>query len=509
MTVGVYPTLTGTQMHYVIDHAECRFCVVEDAKQLAKVRAVVDRLPHLETIIVIDPAGCTLEPGRIVSLDELVARGRKADIDIAERVAGVHLEDAALFVYTSGTTGPPKGAMLTHGNIVAALRAAESVPLRDDDVGFSFLPLAHVLQRLVDYRGLWDGSAVSYFARGLDTLAEDLGDAGPTVMASVPRIFEKIYAGIQDQVAHGSPAQQRVFSWATGVGAQVAELRNAGRRVPRGLGAQYTVARRLVFDKLRQKLGGRVRVFYTGGAPIAKEILSFFAAADINILEGWGMTETFGVGTGNLPGPGESRVGSIGRALPNVELRLDDDGELLIRGPNVFSGYYKQEAVTAESFTTDGFFRTGDIARVDDDGFYYIVDRKKDLIITAGGKNIAPQNVENLLKTDPRISQCVLVGDRRPYCVALISVDDGLRDAVGEQQLLAQVAEVVAAKNPQFAPYEQIKKFRILPRDLTQEAGELTPTLKVKRKVVAERYAELVEEMYAEGKRPARPDVRA
>ena len=501
VSVGVYPSLTAEQVSYVVDHAECKFCVVENRDQLHKVLSVEASMPRLQTLIVIDPAGVDLasHPDRVVSLADVIERGRAADHDVAARVANIELEAAQLFVYTSGTTGPPKGAMLTHGNIAAAMRCADIVPVADSDVGFSFLPLAHVAQRVADYRGLWLGvGSGGYFARGLDTIAEDLADAGPTVLVSVPRIFEKIYAAIHDQVSQGSPATQRVFRWACGVGSRVAARRRQGRPVGRLLEAQNRVARRLVFDKLRARLGGRARLFYTGGAPIAKEILQFFEAADINILEGWGMTETFGVGTLNLPGVGNSKIGSIGRPVPGVDIKLDDDGEMLIKGASVFSGYYKQEDVTRQSFTSDGYFRTGDIATVDEDGFYFIIDRKKDLIITAGGKNIGPQHVENLLKSDPRVSQCVLIGDRRAYCVALISVDDELRRSVSEADLVAQLQQIVADKNRALAPYEQIKKFRLLPRDLSQEAGELTPTLKIKRKVIVESYADLIEEMYSE-----------
>lgn len=498
VTVGVYPTLTIDQAAYVVGHADCKYAVVEDKAQLIKLQAARAQLPALRAVIVIDRAGVELG-GELISMDQLAARGRAERHDVAARVAAIHSEDAALFVYTSGTTGPPKGAMLTHGNVTAALQAARVAAVEPGDVGFSFLPLAHVLQRVVDYRGIWDAVA-GYYARGLDTVAEDLASAAPTVMASVPRIFEKIHAAIIDQVRQGSPMQQRVFQWAVAVGSQVTRLRRDGAPLPPALAAQYRVAHKLVFGKLRAKLGGRVRWFLTGGAPIAPDILEFFHAADIAILEGWGMTETFGLGTLNLPEPGGWKIGSIGRAAPGVDLRIDADGELLIKGPNVFSGYYKQEAATRESFTSDGYFRTGDVVTVDADGFYYIVDRKKDLIITAGGKNIAPQNIENLMKSDPLISQCVVIGDRKPYLVALVAVDDAQRGSQSDDVLRQRVAAAIAARNPELATYEQIKKFRLLPRDLSQEAGELTPTLKVKRKVVADRYAHLIDEMYAEGK---------
>jgi long-chain acyl-CoA synthetase len=496
VTVGVYPTMTADQSKYVIAHCDARFCVVEDAKQLAKVESIRSQLPKLETIIIIDPTGVQPAPGRL-SLDDVLARGRAGRHDVDGRVARIKLEDASTFIYTSGTTGPPKGAMLTHGNVAAALRAFEALPIMEGETGFSFLPLAHALQRAVDYRGVWHGISGTY-ARSIETVAEDLQNARPHVMAAVPRIFEKVYIKVHEQAAAGGKTKKRIFDWAVKVGREASRAKREGRELPRGLAAQYRIAKALVFDKLRAKLGGRIRLFVTGGAPIAVEILEFFDAAGIMILEGWGMTETFSAGTANLPG--EIRFGSIGRPLPGVEMKLDVDGEILIRGPNVFAGYYKEEEATRSSFTADGFFRTGDIGKTDADGYFYIIDRKKDLIITAGGKNIAPQNIENLIKTDPRISQVMAIGDRRAYVTALISVTPEAQQGKSPDDVKRMVQEILDAKNNELAAYERVKKFRLLPADLTQEAGELTPTLKLKRKVVTEKYGALIEEMYAEGR---------
>ena len=496
ITIGVYPSMTAEQTRYVVAHCEARFIVVEDIKQLSKIDAARALLPRLETLIIIDPTGTTPRPG-LLSLEDLLARGRAARHDVDARTRAILLEDAAIFVYTSGTTGPPKGAMLTHGNLVGALRAMSVFPMVEGDTGFSFLPLAHVLQRGVDYRGAWEGVPGSY-GRSLETVAEDLALARPSVMASVPRIFEKIYAKIHEQAASSTPAKKKIFDWALGVGRQVSRLRQARQPIPPALAAQHAVARVLVFDKLRAKLGGRVRCFITGGAPISPEILEFFDAADITILEGWGMTETFAAGSINLPG--DYRFGSIGKPLPGIEMKLDTDGEILIRGANVFAGYYKDDDATKAAFTPDGFFRTGDIGKIDSEGFFSIIDRKKDLIITAAGKNIAPQNIENLIKTDPRISQVMAVGDRRAYVVALISVNPEATAGKSETDLVRMVDDIVKSKNDELASYERIKKFRILPQDLTQDSGDLTPTLKLKRKVVAEKYGNLIEEMYAEGK---------
>ncbi len=492
VTVGVYPTLTAAQCHYILDHSEARYCVVEDGDQLDKILGCADRLPHLRHIVVIDTTGLIGSDPRVIGYDALLARGRAAAHDVAARVAAISSEDAATFIYTSGTTGPPKGAMMTHGGIVAALESLEAVPFGDRDFGFSFLPLAHALQRAIDYTAIWRGVPGAY-ARGIPTVAEDLLAMPPTVMVAVPRIFEKIYAGIHEQVRQGSPAAQRVFAWACRVGSEVSRQRARGAPVPPLLAAQHRLACRLVFDKLRARLGGRIRMFITGGAPIAREILEFFDAAGISILEGWGMTETFSAGTVNLGGP--ARFGSVGRSLPGIDMRLDEDGEILIKGRNLFSGYFKDEEATAAAFTADGFFRTGDIGRVDD-GYYYIVDRKKDLIITAGGKNIAPQNIENSIKIDPRISQAVVIGDRRPYLVALVSLVEDVRRDKSESEANMVVESVIAKTNLDLPRFEQIKKFRLLPHDLSEASGELTPTLKVKRRVINEKFGYLIDEMY-------------
>jgi long-chain acyl-CoA synthetase len=504
ITVGVYPSMTVEQTRYVVAHCEARIAVVEDAKQLAKVEAARAQLPRLEHVVVIDATGVKTGPA-VLTLDEVLARGRAARHDVDARAHELTLADAAIFVYTSGTTGPPKGAMLTHGNLVAAMRSMGGVEVDAQDAGFSFLPLAHVLQRAVDYRGVWEAVPGSY-GRSLETVADDLASARPTVMAAVPRIFEKIYAKIHEQASAGSPTKKKIFAWALGVGRRVSKLRQAQQPVPALLGLQHKLARLLVFDKLRARLGGRVRVFFTGGAPISPEILEFFHAADIMILEAWGMTETFAAGSANIPGA--FRFGSIGKPLPGIDMKLDEDGEILVRGANVFAGYYKDDDATKQSFTADGFFRTGDIGKVDADGFFYIIDRKKDLLITAAGKNIAPQNLENLIKTDPRISQVVAVGDRRPYVVALVTLTAEAAAGKSDAEQRRLVEDIIGAKNPELAPYERIKKFRILPSDLTQESGELTPTLKVKRKVVAEKYGAMIEEMYKEG-RPAEAEKPA
>ena len=503
VTVGIYATMQAEQAKYILEHSESRFCVVEDRKQLVKVQEHLGQLPQLKKVIVIDPRDAADGDGRVITLEELRKLGAGKERDVDARLAKIKLDDAALFVYTSGTTGPPKGAVLSHRNVMFTMQALGVVELRAGDCGMSFLPLAHVLQRCVDYNGIYNGTP-GYYAESIEKLQANLAEARPTVMAAVPRIFEKIYAAINAQAAAGSPAKQRIFKWALEVGRQVSEHKVNQTEIPPTLRAQYELARRLVFDKLRAKMGGRIRLFITGGAPIAKEILEFFHAADIEVLEGWGMSETCAAGTINLPG--NQRFGTIGKPLPGVEMKLDTDGEILIKGGNVMSGYFKDDASSKASFTDEGFFRTGDIAIVDPDGFWKIVDRKKDLIITSGGKKIPPQNLENLLKQHSGISQCMAYGDRQNYIVALVTLDAAwvkergldMKSAVRDPEVLGHVQKAIEEVNQHCASYESIKKFRIVPDDFTQETGELTPTLKVKRKVVTEKYRSLIDEMYAE-----------
>ncbi len=513
VSVGIYATMSPEQVRYILSHSDSRFAVVENAVQLAKVRPLLGELPRLAKVIVIEPASLG-EDERVMSLETLrllgVARESLAD----ERVSALRADDPALFVYTSGTTGPPKAAALAHRNVVAALRAYEVIRLQPEDVGMSFLPLAHVLQRIVDYRGLWTRNP-GYYAESIERLQANLLEARPSVMAAVPRIFEKIYAAVQAQVALESPAKQRVFRWAMEIGRRVSERRVSGEPIPLALAIRHRVAKRLVFNKVRAKLGGRIRLFFTGGAPIAREILEFFHAADVEVLEGWGMSETLGAGSLNLPGA--QRFGSIGRPLPGLEMKLDADGEILIRGPNVMKGYFGDDEANRASFTADGFFRTGDIGELDGAGFFRIVDRKKDLIITAGGKKIAPQNLENALKQRPFVSQAMCVGEGRPYVVALLTLDpaqlltwareqglaEDLRQLARHPAAIALVQAAVDDVNRHLASFETIKKFRVVPEDFGEESGELTPTLKIRRDIVAKRYHAWIDEMYAE--RPTTP----
>jgi long-chain acyl-CoA synthetase len=427
-----------------------------------------------------------------------------------QRLAETQPEDVATIVYTSGTTGPPKGVVQTHANHMAALQAsAQTTPTTEGWVHLLFLPLAHSFGRLESFLGPYEG-LVTAFAESLDKVGENLREVRPHFICSVPRVFEKVYARILAGVEAGSPLKKRIFNWALGVGRRVSRLQQERRPVPPLLALQHRLAHRLVFSKLHAALGGRLQWAVSGGAPLSREIAEFFHAAGILVLEGYGLTETCPVLTFNRPT--HFKFGSVGQALPGIELKIAPDGEILARGPNIATrGYYKQPEATREVFDPEGWFHTGDIGRLDDEGFLYITDRKKDLIITAGGMNIAPQNIENLLKADPFISQAMVYGDRRPYPVALITVNaDELRKFAREQGLPAddpaalvkhprvveRVGRTVEEKNAQLPSYARIKRFAVLAEDFTQETGELTPTLKVKRKVVTEKYRSVIEDLY-------------
>jgi long-chain acyl-CoA synthetase len=510
-TIPIYPTYPPDLIQYLVNDAEIKTLIVEDPAQLAKVHAVHAEMPGLEHVVVIQGYDATL-PG-VLTWQALQQRGRDDEerwkSELAGRVADGRPEDIATIVYTSGTTGPPKGVVQTHANHLATLRSSEqTLRVTEGDVHLLFLPLAHSFGRLESFAGVYRGLTTA-FAESIDKLAQNLPEVRPHFICSVPRVFEKVYASVMSRAEAGSPLKRKLFHWAVGVGKQVSRLSQARKPIPTALAVQHRLADTLVFSKMQAALGGRLRFAVSGGAPLAREIAEFFHAAGILILEGYGLTETCPSLTFNRLE--NFKFGSVGQAQPGVEIKIAPDGEILGRGANIAAGYFKKPEATAEVFLADGWFATGDIGTIDAEGFLYITDRKKDLIVTAGGINIAPQNIENLLKGDPFISQVMVHGDRRPYPVALITVNpeelakfaraEGL--LITEPAALAKhpkvverVARIVEERNAGLQSYAKVKKFSILPGDFTVDNGCLTPTLKVKRKVITDQHKELLDSLY-------------
>jgi long-chain acyl-CoA synthetase len=513
VTIPIYPTYPADLIQYIVNDAGVRTLFVEDATQLAKVLEVQGKMEGLEQIVVMQGHEAKEPSTRIMTWDQLRRLGReKQDAlksEIASRVSDGRPEDVATIVYTSGTTGPPKGVVQTHGNHMAALdAAAQTTAIAEGDVHLLFLPLAHSFARLESFIGIHRG-LVTAFAENIDKLRDNLPEVRPHFICSVPRVFEKVYAGVLAKADAGSPLKKKIFHWAVGVGKEVSRLRQAGKPVPGGLAFKARLAHKLVFSKMHAALGGRLRFAVSGGAPLSREIAEFFHAAGILILEGYGLTETCPVLTNNREN--RFKFGSVGLPLPSVEVKIAPDGEILGRGRNIAKGYFKRPDATAEVFLSDGWFATGDIGRIDEDGFIFITDRKKDLIVTAGGMNIAPQNIENLLKGDPFISQVMVCGDRKPYPVALITINpeeltkfataEGILSLdpatlVKHPKVVERVARIVEQRNGELQSYAKIKRFTVLPGDFTVENGFLTPTLKVKRKVIRDKYQDAIDQLY-------------
>jgi long-chain acyl-CoA synthetase len=510
-TIPIYPSYPPDLIQYIVNDADVRTLIVEDLAQLEKVMEARGKMARLEQVVVIqgyegnDPWVMTWEGLRRLGRDN----GEKWKSELAGRVADGRADDIATIVYTSGTTGPPKGVVQTHGNHMAMLTSSEqTLRVSEGDVHLLFLPLAHSFGRLESFAGVYRGLTTA-FAESIDKLAQNLPEVRPHFICSVPRVFEKVYAGVMTKAEAAPPLKKKIFRWAVDIGRQVSALTQAKKPIPVGLRAQHRLAHKLVFSKLHAALGGRLRFAISGGAPLSLEIAQFFHAAGILILEGYGLTETCPSLTFNRAD--NFKFGSVGQAQPGVELKIAADGEILGRGPNIAKGYFKKPQATAEVFLPDGWFATGDIGRLDSEGFLYITDRKKDLIVTAGGMNIAPQNIENLLKGDPFISQAMVHGDKRPYPVALITLNpEELAKFAREQGLLItdptalakhpkvlqRVSRIVEERNTELQSYAKVKKFAILPDDFTVDNGLLTPTLKVKRKIITDQHRELLDSLY-------------
>jgi long-chain acyl-CoA synthetase len=524
-TVPVYDTLTGEKGAYILNDAEARVLFVQDAAILARLLPLRDGVRGLKHIVLM--AGAPPAPG-VVSYQEFVQRGRdwgRRNPDALDAMLrALDPDDLASLVYTSGTTGEPKGVMLTQGNFASNAACMHLVDVGPEDVFLSFLPLSHVFERTGGHFGAYGLGAKVVFARSVDTLMDDMQAAHPTLMMSVPRLYEKMHARVLEGIHAQSWVKRRLFAWALRIGKQTLPYRERNEALTPGLAKRHARATKLVLHKLHARVGGRLRYFVSGGAALSRDIEEFFWAAGIQILQGYGLTETSPVCNVNLPHA--LRFGSVGRCIPGVECKVDASewpqptdlggkpyvqGEVCFRGPNVMQGYWRNERATREAFDAEGFFHTGDIGYLDNRGFLFITDRKKEIIVMSNGKKVPPQPVENALQLQPHIAQAMVLGENRNYIATLIVPDwaaidkfalaNGIaakdRDRlVADQRIVSLIEREVEAVNAKLARYEQVKKFWILPAEWTVEGGELTPSLKLKRRVITERFKTFIDRLY-------------
>jgi long-chain acyl-CoA synthetase len=496
----IYPSSSPRETRHILDDSQAIGVLVEGEEELALIEDSRG-LPHLRHVFT------------FADLEELRSRGREHAAEhpnaVAEAAARITDEDLFTFIYTSGTTGPPKGCMILNRNYFEMVRCAvlTKALFLPTDTLLLYLPLAHNFGRYMHLLGPRLGMTVA-FCPDPRRLADVLPAVRPTVMPTVPRVLEKVHTGVTANFAQATGVKKRLIDWALGVGRRVSELRQRGEAVPAGLALQHRLADRLVYSKVKARLGGRMRAVISGGAPLAKEIAEFFHALDIMILEGYGQTE--GTTASNCNLPDRFRFGTVGPALPNVEVRVAEDGEILLRGPTIFAGYFRNEEATRDVLGEDGWLRTGDVGELDEDGFLKVTDRKRDIIVTAGGKNLSPQNIENLLKGSPYVSQALVIGDRRPFVTALITLDeeeagkwaaahgiDGdVSSLAARPEARALIQGVVDEVNSGLARFEQVRGFALLTRDFTPEENEVTPTLKLRRRIVEEHFASEIEALY-------------
>ena len=509
--VGIYQTLPPNQIEYILAHSQAKVILVEDEKQLEKIEQIKDSCRDLKTIITMDPVD--FEKYDIFQFSDIVA----PSVDL-EKFFGVSLDqisssighhDQATNIYTSGTTGPPKGAILTHLNLLAeAMHMATLLDVNHDDVTLNWLPLSHVYQRAAGFAGIWAGARSAY-AESVEKLIDNLAEIKPTIFYSVPRIFEKAYSKIMENAQSSGFPKTQLFNWSMNVGRQASKFKQENKEIPFGLKLKFKLSKKLVFEKIKNVFGGRIRFIGSGAAPISREILEFFHAADITALEAYGATETSCGVTFNTPT--HYRFGTVGRTAPGTELKIAEDGEILVKGPLVFAGYFKDEKLTREVLSEDGWYSTGDVGEFDNDGYLKITDRKKDIIVTSAGKNVAPQNIENSLKESLFISQAMVHGDKRKYLTCIVTLDPlsvlpwAKKEGIPHEnwaflnenpKVIELVENEIAKTNKGRAGFERVKYFKIVADDFTVESGELTPTLKVKRKIVTKKYKSLLDSMY-------------
>ena len=514
-TVGVYSTNAWQQVEYVVTNSDSKFLFVENEEQLDKWLHFRDRAPKLKKVIVWDTEGLRqFKDPMVTTFDHLLELGAKVEQEnpdtLDQIIREIGPEDLSVLIYTSGTTGPPKGAMLTHRNCVWMGSAITSNnPMYDNDAIMSFLPLCHIFEQLFTILAHFDVGHIVNFIESLDTVTENMVEISPTVGHAVPRIWEKYYSAIMIRMADATWFKRLVFGWAINLGKKRASLMMEFKPIPAALGLQYKLAHFAVFRKLKERLGfDRIRVAYSGAAPIAPEILHFFHSIGVNLVEGYGQTEGTGVTTTSKIG--EVKFGTVGVPLEGVEIKIADDGEILVKSPGVFKGYFKNPEATAETIV-DGWLHSGDVGTIDNEGYLTITDRKKDIIVTAGGKNITPQYIENKLKASLYINDAVVIGDKRKFLSCLIMIDEDnvfkyaqdnkiqfstYKDLARNTEINQLVEREIKKVNETLARVEQVKKFTILPKKLYEEDGEVTPTMKVKRKFINEAFADLIEAMY-------------
>jgi long-chain acyl-CoA synthetase len=493
---GVYTTCSPEEVQYIVHHSESRIVLVENVEQLAKVKARRAELPLLKWIVTM--RGVTATGGDVLTWEDFLAKGDSVpEADLDKRVDAIEQADLATLIYTSGTTGPPKGVMLSHRNVSWTAQALLDLRGRGlEDVLLSYLPLSHIAEQMCSIHGHAVSGGTVYFAESIEKVPENLKDARPTLFFGVPRIWEKFHSALAGKLAETAGAKKRLVGWTRRVCGEVHRRRDRGEPLSRALEVQYRLANRLVTSKIKLALGlDRARDLYSGAAPIAPDVLEFFCSLDLPVREIYGQSEDCGPTSCNVAG--RTKLGTVGPPLPGLQMKLAGDGEILVRGPNVFLGYFKDPEGTSETMR-DGWLCSGDLGALDADGYLTITGRKKEIIITSGGKNIAPKNIEALIKQSPLIGEAIVIGDRRNYLTALVTLEPTAAGKLPAEQVRSQIQVKIDEVNQSLARVEQIKKFAILERPFGIDTGELTPTMKIRRKVVVQMYAREIEAMYTE-----------
>ena len=511
-TVSIYPTLISSQIEYILNNSKSKIIFVENQDQLIKIREIWDNCPYLKNVVLMDDSKSN--DNNILTFSELLSNGEKL-VNESDKVFKDYINlakpsDLLTLIYTSGTTGNPKGVMLTHQNLISNMEGIYNlIGFTTNDTFLSFLPLSHVFERMGGHFTAFSNGCTVYYAESIETVPDNLREAKPTIVLSVPRLYEKMHAKIIDGLKSAPAARQKIFWWAIGVGREYSLLSLNKKKIPYLLNLKHKLANKLVYSKVKERVGGNLRFFISGGAPLSQEIGEFFSAAGIMILEGYGLTETSPVLSTNSPD--QLRYGSVGKMLYNVKIKIADDGEIIAKGPSIMKGYYDNQDATDEVLSTDGWFHTGDIGEFDEDGFLKITDRKKNILVTSAGKNVAPAPMENMLIISPYIEQVVVIGDKRNFISALIvpsfeNIIDYLKSKgkditshsalVEYPDVISLIEKEVSKAMESFANYERVKKFVLLPRLLTLEKGELTPTLKTVRRIVISNFKDEVESMY-------------